>query len=37
MASLNRALILGNLGQDPELRHTANGTSVTTLSVENDG
>lgn len=33
MASLNKVMILGNLGQDPELRHTANGKAVTTLRV----
>ncbi len=31
MASVNKVMILGNLGQDPELRHTASGTAVTTL------
>ena len=25
---LNRVMLLGNLGQDPELRHTQNGTAV---------
>ncbi len=33
MASLNKAMILGNLGQDPELRHTAAGKAVTTLRI----
>ncbi len=33
MASVNKAIILGNLGQDPELRHTASGTAVTTLRI----
>lgn len=33
MASLNKVIILGNLGQDPELRYTANQTPVVTLSV----
>lgn len=31
--ALNRAFILGNLGQDPELRYTQNGTAVCTLNV----
>ena len=33
MASINKALIMGNLGQDPELRYTANQTPVVTLNV----
>ncbi len=33
MASLNRVMVLGNLGQDPELRYTANQTPVVTLNV----
>ncbi len=33
MASVNKAIILGNLGKDPELRQTANGKAVTTLRV----
>lgn len=33
MASFNRVTILGNLGQDPELRYTQNQTPVCTLSV----
>jgi single-strand DNA-binding protein len=33
MASLNRVVIMGNLGQDPELRYTQNQTPVCTLSV----
>jgi single-strand DNA-binding protein len=33
MASLNRVTIMGNLGQDPELRYTASQTPVCTLSV----
>lgn len=33
MASLNRVLIMGNLGQDPELRYTQNQTPVVTLNV----
>lgn len=43
-ASVNSAVVLGNLGQDPELRHTPNGTATCTLSVattdkrkDNDG
>ena len=33
MASLNRVSLMGNLGQDPELKRTGNGTAVTTLSI----
>jgi single-strand DNA-binding protein len=33
MASLNRVLLIGNLGQDPELRYTANQTAVATLNI----
>jgi len=31
MASVNKAIVLGNLGRDPELRHTASGKAVATL------
>lgn len=33
MSSLNKAQIIGNLGQDPEVRSTSSGTKVATLSV----
>lgn len=33
MASVNKAIILGNLGQDPELRYTPNGAAVCTLNI----
>ena len=33
MATLNRVVIMGNLGQDPELRYTQSQTPVCTLSV----
>ena len=33
MASVNKVMILGNLGQDPELRNTTSGKAVTTLRV----
>lgn len=33
MASLNKATIIGRLGQDPDVRQTANGMSVANLSV----
>ncbi len=31
--SVNRAFILGNLGQDPELKYTPNGTPVCSFSI----
>ena len=34
--SVNKAIIVGRLGQDPELKHTASGTSVCTFSVATD-
>ena len=33
MASLNRVVVMGNLGQDPELRYTQNQTPVCTLNI----
>jgi single-strand DNA-binding protein len=30
---LNKCMIIGHLGGDPEMRYTANGTAVTTFSV----
>lgn len=33
MGTVNRVIIMGNLGADPELRHTPAGQAVTTLSV----
>ncbi len=29
--SINKAILVGNLGKDPELRYTANGTAVCTF------
>lgn len=31
--SLNKAMIIGNLGADPEVRYTAGGTAVSNLSI----
>ncbi len=31
MAGLNKVMIIGNLGADPEMRYTANGNAVTTF------
>lgn len=31
--SVNKAILIGNLGQDPELRHTGSGTAVATFSL----
>jgi len=33
MAGVNKAIILGNLGADPEVRHTEGGTCVATCSI----
>ncbi len=33
MASLNKVMLIGNLGKDPELRHTPAGTAVATFSI----
>jgi len=33
MSSVNKAIILGNVGQDPEVRHTKNGTAVCNFSI----
>ena len=30
---LNKVMIIGNLGADPEMRYTANGSAVTTFNV----
>ena len=30
---LNKVMVIGNLGRDPEMRYTANGTAVTEFSV----
>ena len=30
---INRAIIIGNIGRDPEIRHTAGGVAVVNLSV----
>ncbi len=33
MASLNKVMLIGNLGRDPEVRHTQDGRKVVTLSL----
>ncbi len=33
MAAVNKAIILGNLGRDPEVRYTPDGKAVTNFSV----
>jgi single-strand DNA-binding protein len=33
VAGLNKVMIIGNLGRDPEMRYTPNGTAVTSFSV----
>jgi single-strand DNA-binding protein len=36
LMSLNRAMIIGNLGQDPEIRYTASGLPVVNFSLATD-
>lgn len=31
--SLNKVMIIGNVGRDPEMRYTQNGTAITSFSV----
>ena len=31
MASINKVILIGNLGRDPEVRYTANGAAVCSL------
>jgi single-strand DNA-binding protein len=33
MASVNKVIIVGNLGRDPEVRYTPNGDSVTNVTI----
>jgi single-strand DNA-binding protein len=33
MASVNKVIIVGNLGRDPEIRHTPNGGAVANIAV----
>lgn len=33
MASVNKVTLLGNLGRDPEVRYTPEGTAITTISL----
>lgn len=33
MAGVNKVILIGNLGRDPELRRTPNGTSVASFSI----
>jgi len=33
MSTLNKAQLIGNLGRDPEVRYTPNGTAVCNLSI----
>lgn len=33
MASVNKVIVLGNLGKDPEIRYTSSGSAVATLSI----
>lgn len=33
MASVNRVILIGNLGKDPEIRHMPNGDAVTNITL----
>ena len=33
MASLNKVMLIGNLGKDPEVRHTQDGKAIVNISV----
>lgn len=33
MASVNKAILIGNLGRDPEIRYTPSGQAVTSFSI----
>ena len=33
MASLNKVMLIGNVGQDPELRYTPDGNPVANFSI----
>ncbi len=33
MASVNKVILIGNLGRDPEIRHLENGTAKTTFTL----
>ena len=33
MASLNKVMLIGNLGKDPEIRHTQDGKAIVNLTV----
>ncbi len=33
MASVNKAIIVGNLGKDPEVRYTASGEAICNITV----
>lgn len=33
MSGINKVILIGNLGQDPEIRSTSNGSSVANVSI----
>lgn len=36
MASINKVIIIGRIGKDPEIRYTQSGQAVASLSVATD-
>ncbi len=37
MAGINKAILIGNLGRDPEVRYTPDGTAVANTTTINTG
>ena len=33
MASVNKVILIGNLGRDPETRYTADGAAITNITI----
>ena len=37
MAGVNKVILVGNLGKDPEIRYLEGGVAVANFSIENSG